>query len=649
MQKNMLVAIVLSVLIMIVWMRFFAPKPPEQTVKQEQAAEQAYEQTGEQVAKQPEKAAPETKVEPEPVEESVPPEELAKARDVVVETPHMVATFTTLGGKLTSLRLPEYQSKLGGDVELVPQGEGMQWPLALQFNDPEFGTRTENFLYESTLYLPSDDALRKLADELRQCSGRVYSQADEAEVRRQLGLCLPQSAGNEDLRTLVLTIAGETVSSGGGTADALLTKQAERLSNSKVLIFSHQMTPSLRLIKAFVFDHKNYSFDMHTIFRNTSAEPLNLGRGEASYSINWVPGMESSESSPRQDQLYAVYLEGKNFQQEKVMRREGIFATILVKLGLKSRKKEEEWKTSFSKELVWVGLKRKYFFITLEPGGELMGASVEPLSEKEERARITLDMLPMKIKPGHTAAGHIRLFAGPMLKSVLESCGPGFGQILNFGFFDLFAKILMEGLLWFNKAVQNYGLAIILLTIVVRVGLFPLNQKSYKSMREMQTLQPLVTELREKYKKNPQEMNKKMMQLYRDHKVNPMGGCLPMAFQMPIFFALFQALRNAIELRGAHFLWIKDLSEPDQLFTLTVPFHLPVNLLPLLVIVAMLIQQKMTPMTAGGQSEGQQKMMQYMPVIFGFLFYSMPSGLTVYFLVSTVLGLVQQYFVQKAV
>jgi YidC/Oxa1 family membrane protein insertase len=256
-------------------------------------------------------------------------------------------------------------------------------------------------------------------------------------------------------------------------------------------------------------------------------------------------------------------------------------------------------------------------------------------------------MQPVRLAPGDVAVGSVRICAGPMLKNVLDSLGPDFGQIINFGFFDFFGKILLTALLWFNKYVQNYGLAIILLTVVVRVGLFPLNQKSYKSMKEMQALQPLVTELREKHKKNPQEMNKKMMELYRAHKVNPMGGCLPIAFQMPIFIALFQALRKAVELRGAHFLWIADLSEPDRLFTLTVPFNLPINLLPLLVIVAMVVQQKMTPVP-GGQSEAQQKMMQYMPIIFGFLFYSMPSGLTVYFLISTVLGLVQQYFVQKA-
>jgi YidC/Oxa1 family membrane protein insertase len=625
MQKNMLIAIVLSMLIMIVWMRFFAPKPPEETrppvgtQPQEQAAEQVDDQFREA-------AAPEAEAELEPVTEPLVPEDLADARDVVVETRHMSATFTTFGGRLTSLGLPEYHSKRGGKVELVPDNEQMQWPLALEFNDPEFGTHAEDFIYEHGLYEPPSAELSELADGLRQCSTRLYPGADEREIRRELDLCIPESDGADDLRTVVLAIAGEKAA-GAGAADSL-AEQAEAVSNSKFLVFSRRMTSRLRLIKAFVFDPESYSFDMYAIFENTADRPLSLGRGRASYSINWVPGMESSETAAKFDELVGVHLVERDFGQKAI------------------RKLKET--REFPDKLTWVGLKRKYFFVALEPRSGLMAASMEPLGEKEERVRLGLDMLPMNIESGDVAVNHVRLCVGPMLKDVLESFGPGFDQVINFGFFDFFGKILLAGLLWFNKYVQNYGLAIILLTIVVRVGLFPLNQKSYKSMREMQALQPKVNELREKYKKNPQDMNKKMMQLYREHKVNPMGGCLPIAFQMPVFIALFQALRYAVELRGAHFLWITDLSEPDRLFTLTVPFNLPINLLPLLVIVAMLLQQRMTPMSTGAQSEAQQKMMQYMPVIFGFLFYSMPSGLTVYFLVSTVLGLVQQYFVQKA-
>jgi len=623
MQKNMLLAIAISMLIMIAWMHFFAPKPPAD--KQPPELTQRQEQTDRPVS-EPSEEISSFETEPEPVEESLLAEELAEARDIVVDTAHLSATFSTLGGRLTSLRLPEYESKRGGEMELVPQSEGTQWPLALQFNDSAFGARTENFVYESALYEPSAIVLEELASGLRECSGIIDATADVGECRRQLDFCLPKTSGDDDLRALVLAIAATKTSP--GQADEQLLRQADLLVGAKHLVFSRQLTSRLRLIKAFVFPPDSYSFYMHTVVRNTADAPLDLGNGSSSYSIYWRPGMESSETSVKYDELRGISLAGKNFEQ-------------------KSLKKLRQTK-EFAEGLAWIGLKRKYFFLVLEPLTGLRSASMETLDVKQETVTISLDMQPVQLAPDDMAVSSVRLCTGPMLKSVLDSLGPDFGQIINFGFFDLFGKFLLAGLLWFNKYVQNYGLAIILLTIVVRVGMFPLNQKSYKSMREMQALQPLVTELREKYKKNPQEMNKKMMELYRSHKVNPMGGCLPIVFQMPIFIALFQALRYAVELRGAHFLWIDDLSEPDRLFTLTVPLNLPINLLPLLVIVAMVIQQKMTPMAAGGQSEAQQKMMQYMPIIFGFLFYSMPSGLTVYFLVSTVLGLVQQYFVQKA-
>ncbi len=615
-QRNMLLAIVLSMLIMIVWMHFFAPETPERQRPEAPVSEDAAVEMPEEVSDGPAR---------EPLEETHPPERLTEARDIVVETRHMVATFTTYGGRLTSLRLPEYQSKRGGEVELVPTGEGMLWPLALKFDDPDFGTRTENFLYEHVLHKPSGAELQDAVAALRECSERVAVGSSSEQMRRELSRCLSGKSIDETLLSALVGIAGKAVSA---NADPQAIRQlAEKLSASQILLFHRQMTPRLKLLKAFVFDQEKYCFDMYTVFRNISDTPLALGDGQPNYSINWAPGMESSESEVKHDELVGVHLVQRDFGQKAV------------------RKLKEA--REFPSELTWVGLKRKYFFVALEPDDGLVQASMRPLGEKEERVRISLAMGPKHLESGEAEADHLRLSAGPMLKEVLESLGPGFDQIINFGFFDLFGKLLLGGLLWFNKYVQNYGLAIILLTIVVRLGLFPLNQKSYKSMREMQALQPKVNELREKYKKNPQEMNKKMMELYRTHKVNPMGGCLPIAFQMPIFIALFQALRYAVELRGARFLWIKDLSEADRLFTLTVPFQFPINLLPLLVIVAMLLQQKMTPM-AGGQSEAQQKMMQYMPIFFGFLFYSMPSGLTVYFLVSTVLGLVQQYFVQKA-
>ncbi|RJP19391.1 MAG: membrane protein insertase YidC [Candidatus Abyssobacteria bacterium SURF_5] len=613
----MLIAIVLSLIVMIVWSRFFAPKPPAREVPPQQAIERVYDQPAEPQNPQ---------IEYQSVTEEVSSDLLGQASDVVVKTPNLEATFSTLGGHLVSLKLPEFESKRGGKVELVPQTTSLQKPLALEFHAPEFGVDSEKFLYNHALYEPTDSALQQVAQQALEAAAGVGSASGETEVRRLLEETLPKGQNDPDLRSLVIAaLSNELPAQGSGEA---LAQRARSLQESSVLVFSHQLSPELRLIKGFVFGPQHYSFVMHTVFQNTGQAALSIGNGRSSYSVIWAPGLESPEKTPKSDELVGVHLVGKNFDQETV----------------RKLKKEEE----FSEELKWIGLKRKYFFASLEPADTVVSARIEPLGEKEELVGISLNMQPLQVEPDGLAGHSVRICAGPMLKEVLDSCGSGYGQILNFGFFDIFAKMLLAALLWFNKAVQSYGLAIILLTIVVRLALFPLNQKSYRSMRAMQSLQPKVNEIREKYKKNPQEMNKKMMELYRTNKVNPMGGCLPIAFQMPIFIALFQALRYAVELRGARFLWMVDLSEPDRLFTITQPFNFSLNLLPLLVIGAMVIQQKMTPMAGGGQSEAQQKMMQYMPVIFGFLFYSMPSGLTVYFLVSTVLGLVQQYFVQKA-
>ena len=616
------------ILILFVWQKYLAPPPPPREQPVEQGSEQAGEQTPDQTAPGEELTTPPTPT-TEPAIISDEPafvDDLSNASDVIIENAHLSATFTTHGGRLTSLMLPEHEAKLGGNVELVPANEELRWPLALDFSDPQFGRRDENFIYDYTVYGPFDLVLNELAAGLRACEDKVFPEAGAAEISRQISACLPGAEADADLRAAVIALATESVTSAKNAGG--FSEQAELLETGKHLIFSRQLTSKIRLIKAFTFPADTYSFNMHTVIQNTGGEPLDLGRGRPNYSISWLPGMETSERVLKKDQLQGISLVGESYEQKALKKfTEGI---------------------EYPDTLEWIGLKRQFFFVLLEPRDGLSGASMETKDVKQEKLEITLDMPAVTLEPGEAAADTVRICAGPMLTTVLGSLGPGFDQVINFGFFDFFGKILVTGLLWFNRYVQNYGLAIILLTMVVRVGLFPLNQKSYKSMKEMQAVQPLVTELREKHKNNPQEMNKKMMALYREHKVNPLGGCLPMLFQMPIFIALFQALRNAVELRGAQFLWIADLSEPDRLFELTKPINLPINLLPLLVIIAMVVQQRMTPMAAGGQSETQQKMMQYMPIFFGFIFYNMPAGLTVYFLVTTVLGLVQQYFVQKA-
>jgi len=166
-------------------------------------------------------------------------------------------------------------------------------------------------------------------------------------------------------------------------------------------------------------------------------------------------------------------------------------------------------------------------------------------------------------------------------------------------------------------------------------------------MKEMQLLQPKIEALRKEHKDNPQALNKEIMELYKEHKVNPLGGCLPLLLQMPIFFALYQALMRSVSLRGAKFLWIKDLSAPDQLFTLknSLPFlGNQVNILPILMAIGMFVQQKISMVKTTGEAAQQQKIMSIiMPVMFGVIFYQMPSGLVLYWFVNSTLMLIYQF------
>jgi YidC/Oxa1 family membrane protein insertase len=184
---------------------------------------------------------------------------------------------------------------------------------------------------------------------------------------------------------------------------------------------------------------------------------------------------------------------------------------------------------------------------------------------------------------------------------------------------------------------HNYGVAIMLLTILVRILFWPLTHKGTESMKRMADLQPLMTEIRQKYKENPQKQQQEMMKLYKEHKVNPMMGCLPMLVQIPVFIALFYVLRSAIELRFASFLWVKDLSEPEHLFMDLL--HFPLNILPLLMAATTMWQQKLTPSTA---DPSQQKIMMFMPLLMLVFLYNFASGLVLYWTTNNVIMIVQQ-------
>jgi len=220
---------------------------------------------------------------------------------------------------------------------------------------------------------------------------------------------------------------------------------------------------------------------------------------------------------------------------------------------------------------------------------------------------------------------------------------------------DIFANVIV----FFYSFTHNYGIAIILMTVLIRVILYPLMQKQMVSMREMQKIQPLMKAVQEKYKNDKERLNKELMALYKEHKVNPMSGCLPLLIQMPILILLFQVLREFKEkiydvyngFPGFLSFWLPDLSKPDQLFGKISGYS--VGIMPFLIGGSMYIQQKMTSPggaagKGGGSSEQTQKMMTIMmPLMIGFMSFTLPSGLTLYWLTSTLLGIGQQYLINK--
>ena len=226
----------------------------------------------------------------------------------------------------------------------------------------------------------------------------------------------------------------------------------------------------------------------------------------------------------------------------------------------------------------------------------------------------------------------------------------GLEYIVDFGFFSVLAVPLFWALKLFYKIFGNYGWAIVLLTILIRIPFIPLVNKSQKSMKKLQELQPRMAEVREKFKKDPQRMQREMMDLYKKYKVNPLGGCLPILLQIPVFFALYKILMIAIELRGAPFmLWLKDLSAPDTLFG-HIPTWFPliggfaVGPLPILMGATMIIQQKMTPTS---MDPAQNRIMMFMPIVFTFLFLNFATGLVLYWLMNNLFSIAQQLYVNR--
>lgn len=396
----------------------------------------------------------------------------------------------------------------------------------------------------------------------------------------------------------------------------------------RVVLSGESLQHKLKVTKSYSFENKTYYGRLVLRFENTTGSEL-----------EFYYRLYAGASLPPRHSIDEQYIEA-NF-----------FPASADKNEIRHIKETKAGKTIQSPGVVdWVATKDRHFSIILKP---VATSDLKGVVQGLGNHRFDVSLLSGKVTlPSQGASeAEFLIYIGP---NELEELLPiGLNAIVNFGKLDAIGKILVGGLELLHSVFRDYGISIILLTFLINLLLFPLTRMGYLSMKRMQLIQPQMAKVREHHKGSPEKMNREMMALYKKHKVNPFGGCLPMLLQMPVFIALYVALSKSVMLVNSRFLWVSDLSSPDSVYF---PFSLPflgnkIHVLPLIMVAAMVIQQKFTQIKMEGQDpamEMQQKMMfLMMPVVFGFIFYSMPSGLVLYWLTNTIIMSLYQLHLKK--
>jgi YidC/Oxa1 family membrane protein insertase len=552
--RRFILALSLSLAVFLVYVKFFAPQPPQKQAGTEAAKQEPAKAKAEQPAR--------PLVRPESVAAKI--AQAAAGRDIVVETDLVKARVNTAGGVITGWELKGYReadkTAVGLGVlykKITGQAKQEERPKKELGNVqllPVYAGVDRKDLVPSLTLTPLDKALSKLS--------QVEFRANHDSLR--LGKDKPAE-------TLILTYTGPA----GITVEKKLT-----------------------------FHNDQYKVDMAITTSGIDGYTLSLGTDF---------GLADKVSTDAEGRVGLVAVaDGKSITEK-----------------LDSIKGEAQ----FAGVIDWFGQADKYFTATILYGANGIITGRKASAPKGVGDLLATD-LTVKEKP---EAQTFTLYAGPKSFTLLQAQGHGLEQMVDYGWFSILAKPMFWLLQQFFGITKNYGIAIILLTIVVRILLFYPSLKSATAMEEMKKIQPQLLAVREKYKKDSARMNQEMMKLYKEHKVNPLGGCLPMLLQLPFFVALYNVLSVSIELRQASFIsfWIKDLSVHD-------PFYI----LPVLMGVSMIFTMKMTSTTPDPQ---QAKIMMFMNIAFIFLFAWLPAGLLLYITLSNLLSIVQQLYVRKLI
>lgn len=415
---------------------------------------------------------------------------------------------------------------------------------------------------------------------------------------------------------LSLYLQGEDISLKGFTSLSAYEKE---------FVYYYKNNSDLKLVKRYVFYPEEYFFNLYLTLKNSASSDIHL----KNLALNWCSSNIGNidKKSPNNNLIQVYFKKGKmsevKYKGEKFLDKASSVIT--------GQKNDLEGIRTYEvlDRVSWIAEHDQYFTSVVIPQDNMAKAVFEKYEKNKAGMSLYIENILVKAKEDTNI--NFKIYLGPKVFERLKALSKDAEKLSGL---NSIALVLLWTLKALYKFCHNYGLAIILLTILVKIILYPLTTKSLKSMKAMSEIQPKLLELKEKYRDNKEKFNQELMLLYKRHKVNPLGGCLPLILQLPVFYALFATFQTAIELRNANFIfWLQDLSQKD-----------PYYIMPALMGITMLIQQKMTPTT----DPKQAKIMMLMPLMLTILFLNFPAGLMLYWIVQNILSIGQQYLVMHS-
>ncbi len=537
--------------------------------------------------------------------------------------------------------------------------------------------------YYSTHYLPALETEHKVA--LEQESRRTAISEESASVRKPLptlptptlqprratfdtakaeylfsdnsggleAVTLFLHLGEQDhslqLNNLSPTPIGALEEKSGDTLQTLTGFVMKEQESKNIVYFERSEPAGLTITKKFTLPQstgspQEYTLELELTFENKGATPLQL----PAYFLSCGGATPVHATDASTYTRFDWYSRGKMTTIDV----NWFSAGMIPILGIETHAARPLYEVK-NPDIVWTAVTSQYFCTILTAQNQEEHASVwaarfeDPLIPKTTALRSIYGieggflLEPLHLSPGATHREHYTIFAGPKDFAALGKLGNGQQSVMNFGTFHLVSEFLLWAMNCLKNLLGNYAAAIIVLTLLIKAVLWPIQNQATNSMKRMQLLSPRMNELRAKYKDNPTKMNEELMKLYKQYGVNPLGGCLPMLVQIPIFFGFYSMLGTAIELRNSHFLWIHDLSQPDTIAHL---FHYPINLLPLIMAGTMIWQMSLSPK---GGDPAQQRLMYLMPVVFLCFCYNFASALALYWTTQNLFSIAQLYLTRN--